>query len=151
MRGIYTSNITISSLSTAKTLMLVKSPTTAVLEIYSVIVNNLDSETSEQWNISLCRTSTYGSPAGTSITPEKSESLDSSSSVTALGDLTVEPTAYSSTVLDKQGVNNLSGYRFDPIPELRPIIAPGVAIGVRMLSAPSSFNATISITYREIG
>lgn len=151
MRGMYTANYTITGLSSSKTVMLIQSPSTAVLEIYSVILSNLDSETSEQWSIGLYRVTTYGSPTGTSVTPTKNEILDSSSIATVLANLTVEPTVYSSIALDKQGVNNLSGYRFDPIPEQRPIIGPSIGFGVRVLTTPASFNASITVAYREIG
>ncbi len=151
MRGMYTANININSLVSAKTLLLLRAPSTAVLEIYSVLLSNLDSEVNEQWSVGLYRTATYGSPTGTSVTPEKQETLDSSSSATILGNLTVEPTSYSTNPLDQQGINNLSGYRYDPIPEQRPIIAPSAAIGLRLFTVPSSFNAVAQIVYREIG
>jgi hypothetical protein len=151
MRGVYTAQIDITGLSSAKTLMLIQAPSTGVIEIISCSVSNVNSETSEMLNIGVYHVTTVGSPAGTSVTPEKHEKLDASSSATVTGNLSGEPTAYASKPLDKQGINNLSGYRYDPLPEERPIVPPSGAIGLRAIDAPTSFNASVQIVFREIG
>lgn len=151
MRGVYTANLEITGLSSAKTVILLQAPSTGVLEILSVRLSNLNNETNEQWSVGLYHVTTVGSPAGTSITPEKHEKLDASSTVTALGNLTDEPTAYSSKPIDQDGPASLAGYRYDPLPEERPICPPSGAIGLRMLTAPSSVNVSAQIVYREIG
>lgn len=151
MRGVYTAYIDITGISTAKTLMLIQSPSTAVVEIIGIHVTNLDVETSEQLSIGLFRVTTLGSPSGTAITAEKHEPGDAAATATETGNLTVEPTAYSSNPIDKQGVNNLAGYHYDPIPEERPIIPPSGAYGVRLLVAPTSFNCSVMVVFREIG
>lgn len=151
MRGVYTAHYDIAGISSAKTLMLLTAPSSAVLEIIGVHTTNLDVETSEQLSIGLYRVSTIGSPTGTSVTPEKHEAGDAVAAATVLANLSAEPTTYASNPIDKQGVNNLAGYHYDPIPEERPIVAPSAAIGVRLLVAPSSFNCSIMIIYREIG
>lgn len=151
MRGVYTAYYDITGLSTAKTLMLLTAPSTAVLEIMGIHVTNLDVETSEQLSIGLFRVTTTGSPAGTSVTPEKHEAGDAAAAATVLASLSVEPTAYASNPIDKQGVNNLSGYHYDPVPEERPTVAPSGGIGVRLLVAPSSFNCSVMVVYRGIG
>jgi hypothetical protein len=151
MRGVYTAHIDITGLSSAKTLLYIQAPATAVIEILSAMVTNLDTETSEQLSVGLFHVTTIGSPTGTSVIPEKHEKLDAASMATVLGDLTVEPTTYATNPIDKQGINNLSGFRYDPLPEERPIIPPSGAMGLRMLVAPNSFNAAVSIVFREIG
>lgn len=151
MRGVYTAQIDITGLSSAKTLMLIQAPSTGVIEIISCSVSNVNSETSEMLNIGVYHVTTVGSPTGTSVTPEKHEKLDASSSATVTGNLSGEPTAYASKPLDKQGINNLSGYRYDPLPEERPIVPPSGAIGLRVIDAPASFNASVQIVFREIG
>lgn len=152
MRGVYTAEISISSLSSAKTLMLLTAPSTACLEILSVSTSNLTSETSEQLSIGLFNVTTIGSPSGTAVTPEKHENLDAAASATASGNLSGEPSAYSSKGIDVQGVNSLSSYRYDPMPEERPIVGPSRAIGVRMLTAPTnSFDCRVQVVFREIG
>jgi hypothetical protein len=151
MRGVYTASIDISSFASAKTLMLIRTPSTAVIELLNVHVTNLDVEVSEQLSIGLFRVSTIGSPTGTAITPEKHETGDAASAATVTGNLTVEPTSYATVPIDKQGTNNLAGYHYDPIPEERPIIPPSSGIGVRMLVAPTAFNCSIKVTFREIG
>lgn len=151
MRGVYTAYYDITGISTAKTLMLLTAPSSAVLEILGVHVTNLDVETSEQLSIGLYRVATAGSPTGTSVTPEKHEAGDASAAATVLANLSGEPSAYASNPIDKQGVNNLAGYHYDPIPEERPTVAPSGAMGVRLLVAPSSFNCSVMVVYREIG
>lgn len=151
MRGVYTAQIDITGLSTAKTLLHLQAPSTGILEILSVNVTNLNTETSEQLEVGLYHVTTVGSPAGTSVTPEKHEKLDAAAAATVLGNLSGEPSAYASKPIDKQGVNNLSGYRYDPLPEERPVVPPSGAIGLRMLTAPSSFNASVQVVFREIG
>lgn len=151
MRGVYTAEALITSLATSKTVILVQAPSTAVVELYSVRLTNADVELSEQLSIGIYRVTTVGSPVGTSVTPAKHENGDANSAVTCLVDLTVEPTAYNAVAVDHEGVSNLSGYRYDPIPEERPTIPPTGAIGLRILSAPSSFNAVVQVVFREIG
>lgn len=151
MRGVYTVNTDITGLSTNKTVLLLTSHSTAVLEILSVQMSNLDNETNEQLSVGLFHVSTIGSPSGTSLTPEKHEKLDASAVATALGNLTVEPSAYATNPIDKQGVSSLGGYRYDPTPEERPIVPPSGSIGLRILVAPASLNINASIVFREIG
>lgn len=152
MRGVYIAYIDISSISTDKTLMLLQSPSSAVVEILSAHVTNLDLETSEQLSIGLFRVTTLGSPTGTSITPEKSEAGSDAADATVTGNLTGEPTSYATNPIDKQGANNLSGYHYDPLPEERPTIAPSAALGLRLLVTPSNtFNCSVMVVFREIG
>lgn len=151
MRGVYTAYIDITGISSAKTLMLLTAPATAVLEIIGIHVTNLDVETSEQLSIGLHKVTTLGSPTGTSVTPEKHETGDAAAAATVTGNLSAEPTLYATNPIDKQGVNNLAGYHYDPIPEERPIVPPSGAMGVRLLVAPSSFNCSVMVVYREIG
>lgn len=151
MRGVYTASIEITGISANKTLLYITSHSTAVIEILSCQVSNLSNETNEQLSIGLFHVTTAGSPAGTSVTPEKHEKLDANAVATVLGNLTDEPTTYATNPIDKQGISSLGGYRYDPIPEERPIVPPSGAIGLRMLVSPTSFNLVASIVFREIG
>jgi hypothetical protein len=151
MRGVYTANIDISGLSSAKTLILLQASATSVIEILSVHLTNQNNEVNEQWPVGLFHVTTYGSPAGTAITPEKHEKLDASSVATVLGNLTAEPTLYSTNPIDKEGISSLSGYHYDPIPEERPVIPPSGAMGLRLLIVPTATDVSANIVYREIG
>lgn len=151
MRGVYTASIDITGLTTAKTLVLLQASATSVIEILSVHVTDLNNESNEQMAIGLYHVTTIGTVDGTSITPEKHEKLDASSVATVLGNLSDEPTTYSTNPIDKQGVSSLSGYHYDPIPEERPIIPPSGAIGLRNLTSVTSLDVTAMIVYREIG
>lgn len=152
MRGVYTAEIEISSLSAAKTVVLLECPSDSVLEILACSITNMDTDTNEQLEAGLFTVTTKGSPAGTSITPEKHEASDAASAATATGDLSAEPTAYNTKAIDRQGFSNLAGYRYDPLPEERPTVAPSGLVGLKLLANPSSgFKAACQIVYREIG
>lgn len=151
MRGVYTTQAEITGLVAAKTLVLIQAPATAVVEILSAAISNYDNETAEQWNVGLYKVATLGTPTGTANTPAKHESGDQAAASTCLVNLSGEPTAYGAVAIDQMGTNNLAGYRYDPLPEDRPIVPPSGAIGLRMLNAPASFNATVQIVFREIG
>ena len=152
MRGVYTAEIEIAALSAAKTVVLLEVPADMVIEILSASIANMDRDTAEQLEAGLFYVATKGTPAGTSITPEKHETGDAASTVTALGDLSAEPTTYNTKAADRQGFNNLAGYRYDPIPEEKPVVSPSGLIGLRLLAAPSTgFKAACQIVYREIG
>jgi len=151
MRGVYTAEYD-TAISGAKTLMLLEVPSDMALEILGASITNQDVDTSEQLEGGLFRVDTLGSASGTDVTPEKHETGDAASTVTAYANLSTEPSAYDSLGYDHQGFNNLAGYRYDPIPEERPIISPSGAVGLRLLTAPSAAHTlSMQIVYREIG
>ncbi|GEM_PF-7101393 len=152
MRGVYTAEIEIASVSAAKTLLLLEAPADGVLEILSANVTNMNNDSNEQLEAGLFEVTTKGTPAGTSVTPTKHEPGDQASSATATGDLTAEPSAYDTKAIDRQGFSNLAGYRYDPIPEERPVVKPGGLVGLRLLAAPATAaKMTAQIVYRQIG
>ena len=151
MRGVYVAQIDIAALSASKTILHGDVASSIAIEILSANVTNLDTNTAEQLILRLSRISTKGSPTGTEVTPNKTEVASATSLVTWLGDLTAEPTTYGS-IIDIQGANNLGGYFYDPLPECRQIIAPGIAFGLKLLDTPTTtFRCVAQITYREIG
>jgi len=148
----YTAEIEIASLSAAKTVLLLELPADMCVIITSAHILNADTDTNEQLNAGLFRVSTKGTPAGTSVTPEKKSVGDVASGLTVLGNLTTEPTTYASKGLDRQGSSNLAGYRYDPLPEERDEISPSALVGLRLLDAPSAgFKATCQIVFMEVG
>jgi hypothetical protein len=79
------------------------------------------------------------------------EAGDAASACTVKADVTASEPTYASIGIDEQGVSSLAGYRYDPMPEERPIIAPSATVGVKLNAAPTSFNATVKMVWREIG
>lgn len=151
MRGVYTAEHDVA-VSGAKTLMLLELPADLVVEVLGASITNQDVDTSEQLHCGLYRVSTIGDPSGTEITPEKHENGDVASTVTATAALATEPDTYDAIAFDQRGFNNLAGYNYDPIPEERPIVSPSSAVGLRLLSAPSTSHIlNMQIIYREIG
>ena len=158
MRGVYTAHEEIAALNPAACdgLLTLEAPADLCIEILSASITNLDNDTAEQLEAGLFRITTKGTLAGNAITPEKHEQGDAASSATALGagnaGMTTEPGAWASEPFDAGGFNNLAGYRYDPMPEERPMISPSGLVGLRLLAAPSSaFKAHVEIVYREIG
>ena len=152
MRGVYTAEIEIASVSTAQTVLFIGAPGDTVVEILSAAITNMDNDTAEQLESGLFYVSDTTNVVGTSVTPEKHETGDTNSTILASGNLTTEPSGYNTKGIDRQGYNNLAGYRYDPIPEEKPVLSPGQHVGLRMLTAPSTgFKAVASIVFREIG
>ena len=158
MRGVYTAKIEIAALNptAGDGLLTLEAPADMCVEILSASVTSMDNDTAEQLEASFTKIATKGPLAGSAITPEKHETGDAASTVTALGagnaGMSTEPTAWAGEPYDQQGFNNLAGYRYDPIPEERPIISPSGLAGLRLLAVPSTaFKATAQIVFREIG
>lgn len=153
MRGVYEAQISIPSLSAAKTLILIQVPSTIIVEILAARITNASVDTNEQLEAALYHVDSLGSPAGTTITPAKKEPGDQASACTLLGDLSAEPTTYSSTAFHGlEGFSNLAGYRFDPLPEDRPVVAPTKALGLKLITNPATaFKALLSLEWIERG
>jgi hypothetical protein len=154
LKGVYTAHVSIpASALAAKTLLYGTNGANTVLEILSAAVTNTDQEITEQVSIAITRVTTPGSPVGaTTVFINKAESGSPTTAVAWLGNLSTEPTSYNSDHIDIQGVVNMGGYYYDPMPETRKYIAPGGAFGIRLLNAISNSTAIIAqITYREIG
>lgn len=152
MRGIYTASIEIASLSAAKTVLLIECASTKIIEILSISLTNENQTTAEQLQIALLRVTTKGSPAGTTANSAVSEIGTAATGATVLGDLSAEPTTYAAPPLYQEGVNNLAGFHYDPLPEERPTIAPSGLVGLKLLANPTNaFKCVATITYREMG
>jgi len=160
MRGVYTANEIIAALNPAAGdgIMTLVPPADMCVEILSASVTNMDTDTAEQLDVGLYRITDTTNLAGAAITPEKHEVGDVAATATALGGanagMATEPDAWATEPIDRQGWNNLGGYRYDPIPEERPILSPGTAtgIGLRLMTAPSgAFQASVQIVFRELG
>jgi hypothetical protein len=152
MRGVYTAQVSISALAAAKTLMYVTAPADKVVEILSAEVSNKSNETNEQLECTFQRVTTLGTPTATTLTPSKHENGDQAAGSTVKGDVTAsEPTYGTNTEIGRAGFASLAGWRFDPVPEERPIIPGQGTLGLRMLSTPTAFDAVVRITFREVG
>jgi hypothetical protein len=153
MRGVYTIDAKITSLSTSKSLVLLTAPATACLEILSASVGNAGTNvTNQQLEVEFARVTTLGSPVGTAQTPSPEENGDQAAAATATVNLTTEPTTVSTTkVFDHQGFASLAGYQHVPVPEERINVPPSGSIVLKMMTAPTAFDCVVSVRYREIG
>lgn len=153
MRGVYEAGIRISALAATRTLMYITAPSNRVVEILSIAVTNESNTTNQQLECTLQRISTLGSPTGTGVTPTPTEQNDQAAASTVVGNITAsEPTYASGTEIGREGWPSLGGYRFQPVPEERPVIAGGVSWGLRLINqTPTAFDCVVRIVFREIG
>lgn len=155
MRGVYTVRAQIAALAAAKTVLLGTLPSGTLVELLEAYLTNASQGTAEQLDIGLFLVTTLGTTVGTSITAgnvQKTESGSPNTLLTWTADLTTEPTTYNANPYHVEGVINLAGYRYEPVPEARRIIPSGASFGMRLLASPvNSFKAECMITYRELG
>lgn len=153
MRGVYTAVVGVSSLSATKTLIYITAGSAIVVEIISAWITNKTNETNEQLEACLRRVSSLGTPTATTLTPSKQEAGDQSAASTVKGNVTAsEPTYSSNTDMGYEGFSSLGGYRYDPMPEERPIIAPSATVGLVMVTSSfTAFDCEAGIVFREIG
>lgn len=136
------------SVSAAKDLLRLSAPADAVVVIHEVTVSQEASETSEQVAIQLMRASTDGT--GTAATAKQLESGDPAFGGSAVANLTVDTTA--GDTLRREGANLLSGYKYLPTPEARPVISPSGRFVVRLEDAPAAARTmTVEVIFEEIG
>lgn len=156
MLGVYTVRYQIASLAAAKTVLLGTAQSSKVIEILEAYLTGVGALTLENLDIGLFRvTSLSPTPTGTSITAgnvQKSETGSANTGVTWLADIATNEPTYDANPLHVEGVPNISGYRFEPVPEARRFIPPSGSFGLRLLASPTNaFKAECVITYREIG
>lgn len=152
MRGVYEAQIKISGLAAAKTLLYITAPANKIVEILSASITNLTNETNEQCEACFQVVSSLGTPTGTTLTVTKMEAGDQAAGSTCVGNVTAsEPTYSANTQYAYRGFASLAGFEFAPVPEERPVIAGGATHGLRMLNAPTSFDAVVRVMFREVG
>lgn len=154
MRGVYRLVDTISAVTTAKTLLYITTPSTAVIEILSARITCQDEDTSEQIMAELNRIATLGTPTATTITPKPTEEGSSASACTAKSNVTASEPTYDdeSSAIHSGGANKLAGWEYVPLPEERVIIKPSDNVGLRLIDAiANSSDLTAEIVYRELG
>jgi len=158
MRGTYTASYQLTGVAAAKTLLYLTAPSAAVVELLSAKVTNVNVTTAEQLDIGLAKITTLGTPTATTLTAKATEGGSGAAGSTVKANVTAsEPTyevdgASIALYLDRQGMNNLSGYFYDPLPEERPAVAPSASVGIKLLATPSnSYTLDVELTWREIG
>lgn len=150
MGRVYTAEANFSA-SAGKSLMTLLAPADLVVKVLKIHVGADGNDTNQQMSIELTKITTYGSAAGTSVTPSKFDRGDAASTVTVLSDLGTEPDTYEGVAIDAAGVASLTGYNFEARQGKEPVISPGEAIGLRLLEAITASDLQVMITYEEIG
>lgn len=152
MRGVYEANYRITSLNSARTLMYITAPSSKVVEIESAFVGTETLTTNEQLTCCFTSVSSLGTPTATTVTPSKCEAGDQAAGSTVKANVTAsEPTYNSNADYGKESAPYIGGWRFEPIPEERPIIAPSATWGLQMTTTPTSNTTVVRIRFREIG
>lgn len=152
---IYTASAKISALSTARTLMLLTINTNMSLLLLAASITDQNNLTNQQLEAVIQRVTTIGGAAGTAVTPAKHESGDTAANTTVLANLSAEPTTYTAnTQLGYAALPSLPGWVF-PLTPLSfwqlPRALGGTYLGLRLLVAPTSFDAIVSMTFGEEG
>jgi hypothetical protein len=155
MRGVYRANLQVTGLTAGRTMIYLTAPAAKAVEILSATITPIGSNVTNQ-NLEAClqRISVLGTPTvGATLTPSPSETGDQAAATVAKGTVTAsEPTYAANTQIGREGFASLAGYRFQPVPEERPVIAPGDSWGLRLLnSALTSADFDVEIVLREIG
>jgi hypothetical protein len=152
MRGVYEASANISAVSAAKTLLYITAPSGKTVEVLEATVTNPQNETNEQCEFVLQKITTLGTPTATTLTPSKCEQGDQAAGSTVKGNVTAsEPTYTANTEVGREGVPSLSGWRYEPQPENRLIIAGGDSWGLRVLNSPAAVDLIPSLKFREVG
>lgn len=155
MRSVFTATVSISGVSTQKTLLYLTSPSSMVIELLAISITSGDSTTasSEQLKSSIFRiTSLSPTPSATAMTPVGHESGSGSSLADVFGDVISNEPTYATDPIWSEAWLNLSGFFYEPIPETRIFVPPSGSIGLKMTKTPTTpFACTATITYREIG
>lgn len=152
MQGVYTAEASISGVTGPKTLMYLESPADSVIEILSVIVTQIDIDTSEQLEFSLTRITSLGIPTAIVVTPEKTEQGSGAAGSVVKTNVTASEPVYHTVDYDHQGVSNLAGYEFFPPPEGRVLVSPNSDVGIRLLNTPlAATSFVVQMVFREIG
>lgn len=154
MRGVYEAVIPISGLAAAATLAYITAPAGKVVEVLSASVTNRTNETNEQCECTLHKVATLGTPTAATITPTKLEQGDQAAGSTVKGPVTASEPTYTTAPnveVGREGFPSLGGWRYQPVPEERLVIAPSDTWGLRLLNSPTPFDAVVRLVFREIG
>lgn len=155
MRGVYRAVDTVSSVTTAKTLIYITAPADAVLEILSARITCQDEDTSEQIMAELNRISSLGTPTATTITPKPTEEGSAATGATCKSNVTASEPTYDdeSDAIASGGANKLgAGWEYVPLPEERAYISPSDNVGLRLIdNIANNCDLTAEIVFREIG
>ena len=152
MRGVYTATIKCAGLASAKTLILVTPIAGINIRLLEASITDASNATNQQLEAIIARVLTVGSPAGTAITPTKAEAGDQASPCTVIGNLSAEPGAYAATLSKDEGLSSISGWFYEPIPEVRLVIAGSTPVGLKLAVAPAAPTDIIAnLTWVEEG
>jgi hypothetical protein len=151
MRGVYTTAVKIASLAAAKTLAYITAPSDKVVELLSASVTNESNATNFQMQCAIANISSLGTPTATSNTPTPHEAGDQAAGSTVKVNVTASEPTYGTTITQEEAPS-LVGWRWEPLSEAERIyVKGGASIGLRMVTTPTSFDADVRLTFREIG
>lgn len=152
MRGVYTSALKISSLASSKTLFYITAPAAKVVEILSASVTNESNATNFQAEIEFRNITSLGTPTATIVVPNPHEFGDQAAGSTTKINVTASEPTYAATCIWAEGFPSLTGWRFDPLTDAERIfVGAGLSLGIKMITTPTSFDAMIRVTFKEIG
>jgi hypothetical protein len=153
MRGEYTVSVALTGVgppaTIPATLLLLKTPSAAIVEVLEAWIQSEDG-IAQQISGALSRVASPGSPAGSTVTPEKMEPGDQASGCTVI--VNVEPTgSYDGVPVDWQGAPATSGYLFSEPVGMGAFAAPSTGIGLRIEEITTAGNFIVGLRWVEHG
>lgn len=152
---VFTSTYKTGTITTAKTLAYITSPSTAIVKLLSAEVVAPDDDLNEQMDIALQKITSLGTPTATPITPSKHEAGDSAAGSTTKFDVTASEPTYGAAnvdVIGRKGAPSLAGWNYSPLDKEELIIAPSTSWGLRLLTNLGTGKAlTVRLTFGEVG
>jgi len=155
MRVYTSSHKTSGSISTAKTLAYITSPSTAVVRLLRAEVVAPENDVNEQLDLCLQKITTLGTPTATTVTGSKHEAGDAAPAATTKFNVTASEPTYGSADVDvvgRKGAPSLAGWSYAPSEKEELVIPPSTSWGLRLLTAPDTGKVlTILLTWGEVG
>ncbi|GIW59977.1 MAG: hypothetical protein KatS3mg087_1043 [Patescibacteria group bacterium] len=133
-----------------KTLLLVESSSSRMLLLSHLRVGNQNNNTAERWQVVVTRVTTKGTPAGTSVSAKPLRNNDAAAGLTALANLTTEPTTYEGDHLLNFGESSLVGVRWQTYPGSEILVPPSGLIGIRMLNTIATTTVVVHAIVHEV-
>lgn len=131
-----------ASVTAAKTLIELKTPSDRVVMIQEAWVEQETSEVSDQVAVRLVRATATGT--GTAYTPEKLNPGNPASVCTVKVNMTAEPTGKSTNGVVRRGFNLLNGMLWAPTPNEMIVVAGNAFLLLELMVAPASATVIVA-------
>ena len=152
---------TVATVAAAQTLGILTMPADRIALLEKVEVTSRGQPVAEQLDIELARVSALGTPTvshdndaggNNDVIVQQHDEGDAATGATVSFDVTAsEPTLIASPI-NRQGVQNMDGYRFNADVFQPVVVGVSQSVAVKLMAAPNaSHELTVTFKWREIG